>query len=76
MKGSNTISVLLRVRIILGLVLFLLATYGLAADIEPPKISNITIKEINDDSATITWKTDDDADSLINYGLSNSQLSQ
>ena len=71
MKGFNITSVPFSIRIILGLVLFLLATHGLAFDLEPPKISDITIKEIGDDSATITWKTDDDSDSLINYGLSN-----
>ncbi len=43
----------------------------LAADSIPPEISDIVITEVTEDSATIIWKTNDKADSQINYGLSN-----
>lgn len=71
MKGSKMKSVSFGIRIVLALNLLLFAVYSFAADLEPPKISDITITEVGDDTATITWKTDDDADSLVNYGLSN-----
>ncbi len=38
-------------------------------DDTPPEISNIKIVEITATSSTITWETDEEADSLINYGL-------
>ncbi len=34
-----------------------------------PVIQNVQIEDITEDSFTITWETDKDADSLINYGL-------
>lgn len=40
-----------------------------AVDTNPPEISDVTITGVTDDSITITWKTDEDADSLVNYGL-------
>jgi len=40
-----------------------------AADIDPPDISNVQITNVAEDSVTITWDTDEDADSLVNYGL-------
>ncbi len=36
---------------------------------QAPVISNVEIGDITDNSFTITWETDRDADSLINYGL-------
>ena len=38
-------------------------------DREPPEIANLEIIEISDTSITVTWETDEDADSAINYGL-------
>jgi hypothetical protein len=55
--------------------LFSLAYYGEhlpvvhGADIDPPEITNVQITGVNEDSVTITWQTDEDADSLVNYGL-------
>jgi hypothetical protein len=40
-----------------------------AADTDAPDITNVQIGTVTDDSVTITWQTDEDADSLINYGL-------
>jgi hypothetical protein len=45
-----------------------LVVYG--ADVDPPEISNVTLTTVGEDSVTITWTTNEDADSLINYGLS------
>ncbi len=55
--------------------LFVTAYYGAvsphvrAADIDPPEITNVQIVDVTDDALTITWTTDEEADSLINYGL-------
>jgi hypothetical protein len=51
--------------------LYLLAPiFGLAqSDFTPPKLSNINIKSVTATSATVTWETDEEAESLINYGL-------
>ncbi len=35
----------------------------------PPEISNVQIESVTEDSLTVTWETDKDADSVINYGL-------
>ena len=44
--------------------------FGLAqSDFTPPKLSNIAVKSITATSATVTWDTDEEAESLINYGL-------
>ena len=34
-----------------------------------PEISNLQISDIGDNAVTITWETDEEADSAINYGL-------
>ena len=34
-----------------------------------PEISNVQVGEVTDNSLTITWETDKDADSVVNYGL-------
>jgi len=39
------------------------------ADEDPPEISAVEVSEVSDTSVTITWTTDEDANSLINYGL-------
>ena len=40
-----------------------------AADINPPEITNVQIANVAEDTVTITWDTDENADSLVNYGL-------
>lgn len=47
------------------------ALVGEGIDIEPPVIENVTISEITEDSATITWRTDEPSDSLANFGADN-----
>lgn len=39
------------------------------ADTDPPEISSVDVVEVSETSATITWTTNEDADSLVNYGL-------
>ncbi len=39
------------------------------ADVDPPEITNVQIAAVSEDAVTITWETDEDADSLVNYGL-------
>jgi hypothetical protein len=41
--------------------------YG--ADVVPPDITNVQITGVGEDTVTITWETDEKADSTINYGL-------
>lgn len=38
-------------------------------DTSAPDITNVQIETVDDSSVTVTWETDEDADSLINYGL-------
>jgi len=38
-------------------------------DREAPEITNLEIIDVSETSLTITWETDEDADSAINYGL-------
>ena len=38
-------------------------------DEDPPNISGIKVSEVTATSTTITWETDEEADSLINYAL-------
>lgn len=40
-----------------------------ATDTQAPAIDGVEIAEVSDTSVTITWNTDEDSDSLINYGL-------
>lgn len=48
-------------------------TTGLAlaqsTDKSAPSISNVEVTEVSETSITVTWETDEDADSLVNYGL-------
>jgi hypothetical protein len=39
------------------------------ADIEPPLISKINVDELSATSTTISWETDEAADSLLNYNI-------
>lgn len=40
-----------------------------AGDTIPPDISNVQVVSNSETSITVTWETDEDADSLVNYGL-------
>ena len=40
-------------------------------DITPPIITNVTVTNITENSATIKWNTDEFADSLVKYGTSS-----
>jgi len=40
-----------------------------AADVTAPDITNVSIFEVDETSVTITWETDEDSDSTVNYGL-------
>lgn len=42
---------------------------SLAADEDPPVISGVEVTKNSETSVTVTWTTDENADSLINYGL-------
>lgn len=52
------------------LVFLLVFAYHLEAqDSTAPEISNVEIAEVTDNSVTITWTTNEEADSIVNYGL-------
>ncbi len=38
-------------------------------DQEAPQIKNVQVSNVTENAVTITWETDEDADSLVNYGL-------
>ncbi len=38
-------------------------------DIRPPSVAGVEIVKNSDTSVTVTWQTDENADSLVNYGL-------
>lgn len=40
-----------------------------AEDTTAPEISNVQVGTITDNTITVTWETDEEADSLVNYGL-------
>jgi len=40
-----------------------------AADTNAPEISNVQVSGVGETTVTITWETDEDADSTVNYGL-------
>lgn len=44
-------------------------SYAQSSDTTSPQISNVKIETASDKSLTITWNTDENADSLVNYGL-------
>ncbi len=45
------------------------ASVTFAVDTEAPEISNVKIASTTDNAITVTWETDEDSDSLINYGF-------
>ena len=56
---------------VLLLMIMLLSTnvFAQSNDREAPQIENVEVIEVSENSVTITWETDEDADSLVNYGL-------
>jgi Purple acid Phosphatase, N-terminal domain len=38
-------------------------------DQDAPEISGVQVSNVTENTVTITWETDEDADSLVNYGL-------
>ncbi|MCA9354008.1 MAG: fibronectin type III domain-containing protein [Candidatus Kaiserbacteria bacterium] len=40
-----------------------------SSDKEAPGITNVEVSQVSETSVTITWETDEDADSAVNYGL-------
>ncbi|MCB9813867.1 fibronectin type III domain-containing protein [Candidatus Nomurabacteria bacterium] len=56
--------------ICLALVLLSMPVFTVSAeDSTAPEISNVQLIDVSDTSVTVTWETDEDADSLVNYGL-------
>lgn len=43
--------------------------FAQSTDQDAPDITNVQVVDVTDDSLTITWETDEDADSIVNYGL-------
>ena len=39
------------------------------SDQQAPKISSVQVSDVSETSVTVTWQTDENADSLVNYGL-------
>ena len=44
-------------------------------DITPPVISDITVSNITSNAASISWVTDEDSDSIVDYGTSSGSYS-
>ncbi|MEK7462461.1 MAG: fibronectin type III domain-containing protein, partial [Patescibacteria group bacterium] len=40
-----------------------------AVDQEAPEITNVQVSSVTETSVTVSWETDEDSDSLVNYGL-------
>ena len=55
--------------LIVPAVLLLGASLALAQETDPPAITNVQVKDVKEDTITVTWETDEDADSAVNYGL-------
>lgn len=55
--------------VLLLMVSLSLPYFANAQDTDAPEITNVEVSEVTEDSVTITWETDEDADSLVNYGL-------
>jgi hypothetical protein len=43
--------------------------WAAGSDVLPPDITNVQITNVSKDTVTITWDTDEGADSTVNYGL-------
>ncbi len=47
---------------------------GTEGDTTAPEISSVSTGSITGESVTITWKTDEDTNSLVRYGITNGEL--
>jgi hypothetical protein len=64
MNLKSLITLLVSVSLLIGSTVF-----AQSSDQSAPKISDVQISEVSDTAVTVSWKTDEDADSLVNYGL-------
>lgn len=53
----------------LCIAVLLMPVSAIAADTDAPDITDVEVVKNSDTSITVNWTTDEDADSLINYGL-------
>ena len=66
----NKVQKLLTLILVITLQLATLPTSLLAqSSATPPEISDVQVTGVTDSAMTITWETDEDADSSVNYGL-------
>lgn len=52
-----------------SLLLPIIFVFAQSSDIKPPEITNVQVVDVGEDSLTITWETNESADSIVNYGL-------
>lgn len=70
MRSHFRQSKLLSIAIAHLIVMFVVQTsLVFAQDVTPPTISNVEVVDITNDSITVTWETNENADSAINYSL-------
>lgn len=55
--------------LLLVVLVFFNGSFALAVDQEAPEIENVEISEVTETSVTISWTTDEEADSAVNYSL-------
>ena len=70
--NSDMITLMKRTIASILLTVFLVSPFSVVAqnnDKEAPEINNVIIDSVSDTSVTVTWETDEEADSTINYGL-------
>ena len=70
--NSDMITLMKRTIVSILLTVFLVSPFSVVAqnnDKEAPEINNVIIDSVSDTSVTVTWETDEEADSTINYGL-------
>ncbi len=59
----------LMVTLLVPALLLLGASFVFAQETDPPEITNVQVKDVTEDTLTVTWETDENADSAVNYGL-------
>jgi len=69
LKVMNRTSVVFLSSVLIFVVAFPATSFSQSNDQTAPEISAVEISEVSNNSVTITWETDEDADSLVNYGL-------
>jgi len=55
--------------ILIGVLTSTSLVFAQSSDQDAPDISNVEVSEVTETSLTITWETDEESDSLVNYGL-------